>query len=156
MISDRLDQPDAADGVILDGFPRTVPQARALDALLTRRGDQVQAALYIDVSEEESVRRLSGRWLCRGPEQHVYHEIDHPSARPGICDLDGAELFQRADDTAETIRARLAQQLPPMYEVVDHYAEQGLLLPIAGEARAGEVTDSLLRAIEHAVALPVS
>lgn len=156
MIAERLDQADAAAGVILDGFPRTVPQARALDSFLARRGSRLQGALYIDVSEDELVRRLSGRWICGGPEQHVYHTVNHPPRRAGICDFDGTELTQRADDSAETIMARLEKQLPPMYEVVDYYAERGLLLPVAGETRASEVTDALLRAIEHAVADPVS
>ena len=156
MIAERLDQPDAASGAILDGFPRTVPQARALDGFLLRRGTRLQGALYIDVSEDELVRRLSGRWICSGPAQHVYHVVNHPPERPGICDFDGTELSQRADDAADTIVARLEKQLPPMYEVVDYYAERGLLLPVAGETRASEVTDALLRAIEHAVTEPVT
>ncbi len=150
MIADRLDAPDAAAGAILDGFPRTLPQARALDALLAQRGAQVGGALYIDVSQEELVRRLSGRWICQGAEQHVYHETLRPPARPGICDVDGSELHQRPDDRPETIRTRLELQLPPMYEVVDHYADSGVLVAVPGEQQVEQVTKSLLHAIDRA------
>ncbi len=112
MISDRLDEPDAKAGAILDGFPRTLPQARSLDALLAQRGARVSGALYIDVSQEELVRRLSGRWICQGAEQHVYHQSLRPPARPGVCDVDGSELQQRPDDRPDTIRTRLELQLP--------------------------------------------
>jgi adenylate kinase len=151
MIAARLDEPDAAAGVILDGFPRTVPQARALDALLARRGAGVSGALYIDVSQDELVRRMSGRWTCRGEGQHIYHEITAPPRVPGICDIDGEELFQRPDDDPSTVRARLEQQMPPMYEVVDHYAEQGVLIAVPGERPMDQVTDDLLAAIERQV-----
>lgn len=147
MVAQRLDDPDARRGAILDGFPRTVPQARALDRLLDRRGAGVEAALYIDVAPDELLRRLSGRWICRGPEQHVYHERSRPPLRAGICDIDGTKLRQRADDRPATIRTRLAQQLPPMYEVVDHYTDSGLLVAVPGEDTVEAVTSSLLGAI---------
>ena len=152
MIADRLDQPDATAGAILDGFPRTLPQARALDQLLAQRGSQVCGALYIDVSQEELVRRLSGRWICHGPEQHVYHETLRPPARPGVCDVDGTQLQQRPDDRPDTIRTRLKLQLPPMYEVVDHYADRGVLVAVPGEQPVEHVTSSLLHAIDRAAA----
>lgn len=156
MIAGRLDQPDARPGAILDGFPRTAPQARALDAMLQRRGARVEAALYVDAPVDELVRRLSGRWICRGPEQHVYHAINRPPLRAGYCDVDGARLHQRPDDRPATIRARLNEQLPPMYEVVDHYADRGTLVAIPGQGDIDEVTAALLAAVEKKPAADVS
>ncbi len=152
MIAHRLDESDAAEGAILDGFPRTLPQARALDDLLAERGSSVRGALYIDVSQDELVRRLSGRWICQGAEQHVYHETLRPPAQPGICDVDGSQLHQRPDDRPDTIRTRLELQLPPMYEVVDHYADRGVLVAVPGEQPVEQVTSSLLHAIDRAAA----
>jgi adenylate kinase len=146
VILDRLAQPDAARGAILDGFPRTRPQAEALSAALARRGQRVDQALYVGVREAELRRRLSGRWICRA-NGHSYHVIDHPPKRPGVCDLDGSELYQREDDRPETVRARLAAQLPPMYDVVDYYTELGVLTAVDGEGTIDEVTDALLRTI---------
>jgi adenylate kinase len=147
MIAERLDQLDASAGAILDGFPRTVPQAHALDALLKKRGAHVEAALYIDVAPEELAKRLAGRWICRGAEQHMYHETNRPPLRPGICDIDGTRLHQRPDDRPATIRARLAEQLAPMNEVVDHYAERGVLVPVRGDRTVEDVTTALMQAI---------
>lgn len=148
MIEERLDQPDAAAGVILDGFPRTRPQAEALDAALAQRGARVDAALYVGVSEEELIRRLSARWVCRAAG-HPYNERSHPPQVPGVCDLDGSQLYQRDDDRPETVRARLAQQLPPMYEVIDYYTTQGVLVAVDGAQPVEAVTEALLSAIAH-------
>ena len=147
MIDDRLGWPDAAEGVVLDGFPRTRAQAEALDKMLARRGAEVDQALFVDLDREEVVRRLSGRWLCSKTPDHVYHTIARPPKVVGQCDIDGAPLVQREDDKPETIRARLAQQLPPMYEVVDYYKEHGKLSTVNGEKSIQEVSDLLMRAI---------
>jgi len=147
LIADRLSQPDAANGVILDGFPRTRPQAEALDDLLARLGGEVAAALYVDVDRDELLRRLSGRWICSASPDHVYHDVARPPEVPGKCDIDGAPLFQRDDDRPATIAARLEQQLPPMYEVVDYYADRGVLSAVDGDRPMAEVTDELMRAI---------
>jgi adenylate kinase len=147
MIAERLAQPDAQAGVILDGFPRTRPQAEALDALLARNGESVSAALYVDVERDVLLRRLSGRWICTRAEEHVYHQLTRPPKVAGVCDIDGAPLYQREDDTPATVRARLEAQLPPMYEVVDYYAERGVLSAVDGDKPVAEVTDALLRAI---------
>lgn len=146
LIGERLRQPDATDGAILDGFPRTRLQAEALDAFLRRRGATVEAALFIDVPREELFHRLAGRWLCRA-EGHPYHEVDRPPRQAGVCDIDGSELYQRPDDEPATVRERLQRQLPPMYEVADYYSERGLLSTIQGDAPIDEVTEALLRAI---------
>lgn len=151
MIFDRLSQKDATDGAILDGFPRTRPQAQALDKMLDRMGGRVGAALYIDVDRNELIRRLSGRWLCSKSQDHVYHEITHPPKVKGKCDIDGSPLYQRDDDKPDTIRARLAQQLPPMYEVIDYYTDRGVLSTVRGDRPVDEVTEELM----HAIAQPV-
>jgi len=146
MLLERLERPDAANGVILDGFPRTRVQAEALDVALAKRKSGVTAALYVGVPEPELLRRLAGRWMCRA-EGHPYHEVSHPPRVPGICDIDGSELYQRDDDRPETVRARLDQQLPPMYDVVDYYRNRGLLLHVDGEQPIERVGEALLEAI---------
>jgi adenylate kinase len=150
MIADRLGQADAGEGAILDGFPRTRPQAQALDKMLDKLDGRVAAALYIDVPRAELLRRLSGRWICTKAPDHVYHAVARPPQEPGLCDVDGAPLFQRDDDKPETITARLEQQLPPMYEVVDYYAEESVLFTVDGEQAIADVTEALL----HAIAQP--
>lgn len=146
LMLERLARPDAAAGAILDGFPRTRTQAEALDAALGVRGARVSSALYVGVGEDELLRRLSGRWLCRA-EGHPYHAADHPPVEAGICDVDGSELYQRDDDRPATVHARLERQLAPMYEVVDHYTRLGVLVAIDGEQSIEAVTQALLRAI---------
>jgi adenylate kinase len=150
MISDRLAEPDAAQGAILDGFPRTRPQAEALDAMLAKMGGEVAAALYVDVARDELLRRLSGRWICTVAADHVYHANARPPKLTGVCDIDGAPLYQRDDDKPATIEARLEGQLPPMYEVVDYYTDRGVLSTVDGAREVAEVTDALL----HAIAQP--
>lgn len=147
MIDRRLDQPDAEHGVVLDGFPRTRAQAEALDKMLAKRNARVDQALFVDVDKEEVIRRLSGRWLCSITPDHVYHSVAKPPKVAGKCDVDGAPLVQRDDDKPETIRARLEQQLPPMYEVVDYYAEHGVLSTVDANRPIDEVSDALIRAI---------
>jgi adenylate kinase len=147
LIADRLSRPDTAGGVILDGFPRTRRQAEVLDTMLTRQGGRVVAALYVDVQQPELVRRLSGRWLCSASADHVYHDVTRPPQRAGVCDIDGAPLCQRDDDRPETIKARLEQQLPPMFEVVDYYTDRDVLSTVDGDRPMAEVTEDLVRAL---------
>ncbi len=151
MLLDRLAQPDAGGGAILDGFPRNLAQAGILAAALADRDSVVDVALEIEVPEAELVRRLSGRWICRA-NGHVYNENTHPPRVPGHCDLDGSELIQRDDDRSETIAARLAAQLSALDEVVGFYRERGLLRPIDGLRPVGEVTEALLAAARTAMA----
>lgn len=147
MIGTRLKESDAAEGVILDGFPRTRPQAEALDKMLDRLGGHVAQALYVDANREELIKRLSGRWICSSSPEHLYHQTARPPKVPGKCDIDGAPLYQREDDKPETIRARLEQQLPPMYEVIDYYTDRGVLSTVQGDKEIDEVTDDLMRTI---------
>ena len=143
MLLDRIGQPDAANGVILDGFPRTEAQAVALDTALAASGAHAASAPYIEVPEEELFRRLSGRWICRA-SGHPYHETFNPPRVAGVCDEDGSELYQRDDDRAEVVRARLDAQLPPFYRVVEHYRNAGALRPVDGTRPIEEVTETLL------------
>lgn len=131
LLLDRLGQPDAAGGAILDGFPRTRVQAQALDGVLAERDSSVAVAVLVHVPAEELVRRLSGRWICRAAG-HPYHEVSSPPREPGRCDIDGSELYQRPDDQPDTIRARMAQQLGALDEVIAHYREAGLLRTVDG------------------------
>jgi adenylate kinase len=151
VVEERLSQPDAAHGVVLDGFPRTRVQAEALDTMLVHDQSRVSAALYIEVETGELVRRLSGRRVCSGPGQHVYHLDSRPPKVAGVCDIDGTTLVQRNDDKPETIRARLARQLPPMYEVVDHYQGTGVLHAVRGDRPMDEIAAELLRLAQRAV-----
>ena len=147
MVGRRLTEADAAAGSILDGFPRTVAQAIALDEMLASRGESVCAALYVEVSVDLLTARLTGRRICTVDDQHVYHVVARPPRTEGLCDIDGAELYQRPDDSAATVQTRLDTQLPPMYEVIDHYAENGVLYPVRGDADADAVTEDLLHAL---------
>jgi adenylate kinase len=151
VVEERLAQHDAAQGVVLDGFPRTRVQAEALDVMLAHDQSRVAAALYIEVEAAELVRRLSGRRVCSGPAQHIFHLDSRPSRTPGVCDVDGTPLVQRNDDKPETIRARLARQLPPMYEVVDHYQSTGVLHAVRGDRPMDEIAAELLRLAQRAI-----
>src|SRR5215211_5157333 len=117
---ERLAADDAAGGAILDGFPRTRGQAEALDRALDAHGDRVDLALLIDVPEEDLVARMASRRIC-STNGHVYNVASNPPKDDGVYDLDGSSLVQREDDREETVRARMAQQIPPLREVIDHY-----------------------------------
>jgi adenylate kinase len=148
MFMDELGKPAAARGAILDGFPRTAAQAEALDAELARRGERIERAIFIDVPTDELVERVSGRWVC--PECGTpYHLRSDPPATPGICDNDGAGLTQRDDDRPEVVRARLEKQVPPMRDVVDHYAAAGVLDRVDGDRSIDEVGATILALVRR-------
>ena len=153
LLLERLGRPDAADGVILDGFPRTGVQAKALDEALAERDSAVCAAVLVEVPEEELVRRMSGRWICRAAG-HPYHEVSSPPRVPGICDLDGSELYQRTDDRPDTIRARLAQQLGSLDEVLEHYRGSGVLRAVDGLRPIMDVATAVADAVVAAGLAP--
>jgi adenylate kinase len=150
MLLERLAEPDAQAGVILDGFPRTAAQAEALDRALAEHGAKVDHALEIDVPADELVRRMSGRWICEA-NGHVYNEKTHPPNVPGVCDLDGSPLIQREDDREDTVRARLEQQLGALHEVSQHYRDLGVLRSVDGQRSMDEVAADLLAIAEPAV-----
>ncbi|MDO8484563.1 MAG: nucleoside monophosphate kinase [Candidatus Limnocylindrales bacterium] len=142
---ERLGADDAGGGAILDGFPRTLGQAEALDRALAERGGRVDLALYIDLPEDDLVARMASRRICAA-NGHVYNIASNPPREPGVCDLDGSPLVQREDDREGTVRARMAQQIPPLNEVVDHYRATGVLRTIDGLRSIHEVTAGLLAA----------
>ena len=143
MLLERLGRRDAAGGAVLDGFPRNRGQAAALDTELAARSAGVDRAIHIDVPADELVRRLSGRWICRA-DGHVYHDVSHPPRVAGVCDIDGSALYQRDDDRIETIRARLAQQLGALGDVIAYYRERGVLGWVDGRGTIEVVTAAVL------------
>ena len=145
---ERLSADDAANGAILDGFPRTPGQAEALDRALAKRGGRVDVALYIDVPEDDLVARMASRRICAA-NGHVYNIASNPPRVPGVCDLDGTPLVQREDDREETVRARMAQQIAPLVQTVDHYAATGVLRTVDGLGPIDEVTAALLAAADR-------
>jgi adenylate kinase len=144
MLLDRLDRPDTQKGALLDGFPRTVEQARALDEALQKRGQAVDKVLLIKVGEEEVVRRLAGRWTCRNCGA-VYHQVFSPPKVAGKCDKCGGELYQRDDDKPETVRNRLGVYTKQTAPLIDYYEKQGKLLEVNGEQDTESVGKDLLK-----------
>jgi adenylate kinase len=151
MIRERLQQPDAESGALLDGFPRTVPQAEALDGLLAEFAGRVNAVFYIKVDQAALLERLAGRWTCRGPGQHTYHMLFNPPKRPGICDVDGTELYQRADDTAETQARRIKVFFEQTSPLIEFYRQRGRLVEVDGNQPIEKVGHDLLAAAEAAL-----
>jgi adenylate kinase len=154
LLLDRLNRDDAARGVILDGFPRTAVQADALDKALEGRAAGVTAAVLVDVPIEHLIKRMSGRWVCKAAG-HPYHRIASPPRVAGVCDLDGSELYQRADDKPDTIRARMAQQLGSLNEVIDHYRSSGKLHTVDGEQPIPAVAAAINQVLTEAGVAPV-
>jgi adenylate kinase len=148
MIAERLRKPDARQGFLLDGFPRTIAQAEGLERLLKDLGQPLERVVYFDVPEQELVRRLTGRRVCRACG-HSFHIVSNPPRREGVCDACGGELYQRADDSETTVRNRLnvyARQTAPL---LDWYTGKGLLATVDGEGAiadiAGRVQDAARR-----------
>jgi adenylate kinase len=146
MIGERIDSAEAADGFILDGFPRTAPQAEALAAKLAELGRELTSVLLIDVSDEEVVRRLGGRRTCV-ENGHVFHVEFNPPQQEGVCDVDGSELVVRDDDKPEVIRHRLEQYHSKTAPLIEHYDHQSLLRQIDGAAPPDEVGDEIRRTL---------
>jgi adenylate kinase len=143
----RLEQDDARGGAILDGFPRTRPQAEALDAALAESGRKVDKALLIEVPIEDLIGRFAGRRICKAGG-HVYNDWFKPPRVWGVCDVDGSELIHRDDDAEATVRARMEQQLGPLHEVADYYRDQGILVAVNGLQPIEDVARSLLEALD--------
>jgi len=142
MAGERLKENDAQDGFILDGFPRTIEQAKALDKQLTEMGRRVTAALLVDVPDEEVVHRISGRRVCV-KSGHNYHVDYDPPKREGVCDQDGSRLIQRDDDTDDVVRNRLKVYHHQTEPLVDYYDDQGLMRRIDGTRSPAEVHDHI-------------
>lgn len=149
MLLQRISEGDCANGYILDGFPRTLEQARALDRALGQQGQSVDVVVYFRVSTEELVRRLSGRLICRNC-QAPYHRVTSPPKVDGVCDRCGGELYQRADDSPETVRKRLDMYFSETAALKDYYRGAGKLVEIDGEESVDDVTEEALAALSKA------
>lgn len=148
MALERISAPDCESGVIFDGFPRNLKQAKALDESLARQGKSIDKVVYIRVPEEELLKRLSGRWICRKC-QAPYHAVNSPPKVWGKCDQCGGELYQRTDDTVEAIKKRLKVYFDETAPLIDYYVKAGNLLEVNGEGGVGEVERKVLAAIRR-------
>ena len=146
MVLNRIQEPDCARGVLLDGFPRTVAQAQALDKGLEALGKHIDLAVYLKVPKEELLKRLSGRYICRA-NQHVYNIYSNPPKVPGVCDLDGSELYQRSDDRGEAVEKRLNIFFKETILLLDYYGRQHKLIEVNGDQSIDRVQEDLLNAI---------
>ena len=146
MVIERMSAPDCKTGVVFDGFPRTLKQAEALDEALVKQDKVIDKVVYIMVSEEELLRRLSGRWVCRKC-QTPYHISDSPPKVEGVCDLCRGELYQRDDDNPETIKQRLRVYFTETTPLVDRYKQSGKLIEIKGEGNIEEISKRIVLAI---------
>jgi adenylate kinase len=142
VIVDRLGEDDAADGFLMDGFPRTIAQAEALEEALGEAGRSLTAALLIDVPDEVAVRRISGRRMCQ-KAGHVYHVDTNRPKHDNVCDIDGSRLIQRDDDNEETVRRRLDVYRDQTAPLIDYYEERGLLKRFDGQRSPTEVHDHI-------------
>jgi adenylate kinase len=146
MVLERLAKLDCKNGAILDGFPRNIQQAQALDKALAPQSKAIDKVVYIKVSEGELLKRLSGRWICRRC-QTPYHEIDNPPKVKGKCDRCGGELYQRDDDNVETVKKRLEVYFAETSPLIDHYKKAGKLLEINGEGSTNAVNRRIIDAL---------
>jgi adenylate kinase len=146
LILERLRELGDAFGIILDGFPRTLTQARLLDDMLAQMGQRIDAVIYLFVPREVLLDRLSGRYLCRA-NNHVWNIKTHPTKVPGICDFDGSELYQRADDSGEKIERRLDIFFSETIQLVDYYRVQKKLIQIDGNQSVEEVHQRIMESL---------
>ena len=151
LVDERLAQPDAASGYVLDGFPRTVAQAEALDALLHRRGQDLDRVIFFDVSRDELLRRLTGRRICRRCGA-AFHLVSAPPKVAGVCDQCGGELYQREDDAEGTVGRRLDVYQTQTAPLLDYYKRRGLLVRVPGEGPVAQVAGAIKKAVREPVA----
>jgi len=146
MVQDRLQQADCKNGALLDGFPRTPDQAEALEQFLLSIDARIVCVPFIDVDDQELIERLSGRWTCK-QEGHVFHMKYKPPKEPGICDIDGSELYQRKDDKKETVEQRIRVYTKQTAPLIKFYDRKGLLKRINGSLPIEKVTQELMNVI---------
>jgi adenylate kinase len=149
MVHERISRPDCANGALLDGYPRTIIQAEALDEFVAERGSQIAIVPCIEVEPEVLLRRLSGRWTCTTCG-HVFHQEFSPPKVQGICDFDGSPLYQREDDTVETQRRRIVVYFELTAPLLGYYKERGIFIDINGDQTIEEVQKDLLDTIKLA------
>ncbi|QGV79050.1 adenylate kinase [Streptomyces ficellus] len=147
MAKDRMEHPDAVNGFLLDGFPRNVSQAEALDVMLRAGNMKLDAVLDLEVPEDEVVKRIAGRRLCRNNDKHVFHVTYTPPKTEGVCDVCGGELYQRGDDSEETVRRRLEVYHTQTEPIIDYYKAQGLVVTISALGKVDEVTGRAMAAL---------
>lgn len=147
MVEERLKREDCSGGALLDGFPRTIPQAKALDRILENLGASLSAVLSIQVPEGELVERASGRRICRQCGRSYHVKFDPPE-EPGVCDYDGGELYQREDDQPETVRQRLEVYREQTSPLIDFYRERDLLSEIDGDQPIDQVSEEIRKAVD--------
>jgi adenylate kinase len=146
MVLNRLEEPDCARGVVFDGFPRTVAQAQVLDKGLQGVGKQIDVVIYLHVPREELLKRLSGRYICKA-NQHVYNIYTNPPKVPGVCDIDGSELYQRSDDVGEAVQRRLDIFFNETIRLLDYYSDQHKLEEVDGNQSIDQVHRALLETV---------
>ena len=151
LVDERLSRPDAGKGYVLDGFPRTVAQAEALDALLRRLGQDLDRVVFFDVSRDELLRRLTGRRVCRQCGT-AFHLVSAPPKAAGRCDQCGGELYQRDDDAEATVGRRLDVYQTQTAPLLDYYRKRGLLVRVAGEGPVDQVAAAIQKAVKEPVA----
>ena len=151
LVDERLSRPDAGGGYVLDGFPRTVAQALALDALLRRLGQDLDRVVFFDVSRDELLRRLTGRRVCRQCGT-AFHLVSAPPKAAGRCDQCGGELYQRDDDAEATVGRRLDVYQTQTAPLLDYYRKRGLLVRVAGEGPVDQVAAAIQKAVKEPVA----
>jgi adenylate kinase len=143
VIAERLQREEASDGFILDGFPRTVPQAEALDSRMKELRREITGAILIDLPEDEVLRRLGGRRTCEKNPSHIYHVEFDPPEKEGVCDIDGGRLVVRDDDEPEVIKNRLAQYREKTEPLIDYYEDRGILNHVDGQRSPEEVEERI-------------
>ncbi len=148
MVFERMSDPDCESGVVFDGFPRNLKQARALDEVLAKQAKAIDMVVYIKVSEEELLKRLSGRWICRDC-QTPYHAVNSPPKIWGRCNQCGGKLYQRPDDTDETVKKRLQVYFTETAPLIDYYTRLGKLMEVDGEGSIDEVGKRIIAALHR-------
>jgi len=148
MVFERMSDPDCESGVVFDGFPRNLKQARALDEALAKQAKAIDMVVYIKVSEEELLKRLSGRWICRDC-QTPYHAVNSPPKVWGKCNQCGGKLYQRPDDTDETVKKRLQVYFTETAPLIDYYTRLGKLMEVDGEGSIDEVGKRIIATLHR-------